>query len=498
MMRFSACLSLAGLLALAGAARGQAVTFAPTVPYAANSVAAPNTGTGGSPSNLAVADINGDGRPDVLLANAVYGNVGVVLNGGNGTLRPVVSYSTGVGSFPSSLAVADVNHDGKPDVLVADFVFNTTGVVGVLLGNGDGTLQPITRYAPVVSAAINITPYDIAVGDLNGDGHPDLIIGSYTGSTLEGAVGVLLGTGTGTFRPMAAYAGSNNIAVAVADVNGDKYLDVLTANITGSTVGVRLGNGDGTLRAETTYSAGAGSTPYDVAVADVNGDGRPDLLTANYGTDNVGVLLNTGSTFQAVTTYPVGKTPAGLAAADVNGDGQPDLLTANYFGNSVSVLLNTGSRGFQPAAAYSTNYGAVDQTTPLAVAVADINGDGRPDLLTANWNDNSVGVFFNTIPLATRAALPGTSASLAPNPAGAATTLSVAGLPTAVTRVQATVLDAVGREVSHHALAAARGTVCAELPTTGLAPGLYIVRLTACDGRGEVAGMLAAQRLTVR
>lgn len=178
---------------------------------------------------------------------------------------------------------------------------------------------------------------------------------------------------------------------------------------------------------------------------------------------------------------------------DINGDGKPDLVTANRLSDTYSILLGTGVGLFQPATIHSVSAGSY----PTSVALSDINSDGRLDIVLANYPTSNISVLLNTTPLAARATLPGTSATLHPNPASTATTLNVAGLPATVAQVQATLLDAIGCTVGQQ-LAAAQGTARTEVPTSGLAAGLYVLRLTAYDALGQPAGSLPEQRLSVR
>jgi hypothetical protein len=220
---------------------------------------------------------------------------------------------------PYQVVIADVNRDGKPDLVVASEGSGWWGPVSVLLGNGDGTFQPAVAYYSGGS-----WPTSVAVADINGDGKPDLIVAdSYSSS-----VGVLLGNGDGTFQSAVSYpCGPSPYSVVVADVNADGNPDVIVANGGWNFVNVLLGNGDGTFRAPVAYSSG-GDSPWYLAVADVNGDSRPDIVVVNGGSNSVGVLLGNGDgTFQAPVTYPTGGTgSAGLAVADVNGDGKPDAV----------------------------------------------------------------------------------------------------------------------------------------------------------------------------
>ncbi len=359
---------------------------------------------------IVVADVNGDGKPDLVVANDCTssstcffdGNIGVLLGNGNGTFQPAATYDSG-SDHAQSVAVADLNGDGKLDVVVTNECHECSGgVVGVLLGNGNGTFQP-----PVIYGSGGFDAYSIAVGDVNGDGKPDLLVANeasnefnYFESWSSGTAGVLLGNGDGTFQPVISYGlnGHNANFIALADVNGDSKLDLVVANqcatIPCSTVGgvdLLLGNGDGTFQPAATWDTSA-VIANSVAAGDVNGDGTIDLLVGNAG--SVGVLLGKGdTTYRAAPTLsPGGFFADSIAVADVNGDGKPDLIVANLCGgvfneddncgdggSLVGVLLGNGNGTFQPAVSYNTGgeYG-------LSVAVADVNGDGKPDLLVAN------------------------------------------------------------------------------------------------------------------
>jgi hypothetical protein len=332
--------------------------------------------------SVAVADVNGDGKPDMVVANCMNNTVGVLLGNGDGTFQPAVTYNSG-GEYTAAVAIADVNGDGKPDILVTNF---NSGTVGVLLGNGDGTFQAAVAYGSGGSAA------DVAVADVNHDGKPDLIVANGT----SGTVAVLLGNGDGTFQPPITYgAGGGPWSVAVADVNGDGIPDLLVADSWwGSTVAVLLGNGDGTFQPAVTYGSG-GVMPWSIAVADVNGDNKLDLVVANCGTNPyycfgfysdglVGVLLGNGDgTFQPAVSYDSGGYgAASVAIADLNGDGKPDLAVANLTFDTVGVLLGNGDGTFQPALTYGAGGFAPD-----SVVAADLNGDGKPDLVIGNWEN---------------------------------------------------------------------------------------------------------------
>src|SRR5437867_1595386 len=288
-----------------------------------------------------------------------------------------------VGANASSVVVGDFNGDGVPDFATANYGANP---VSVLLGNGDGTFQPARTFA---TAGFN--PEFAALGDVNGDGRQDLAV-AHSGST-PSTVSVLRGNGDGTFQAARVFAtGEGSLSVAVGDFNGDGRPDLVAANYYSNDVSVLLGNGDGTFQPAQSFPT-AGMNPVTVAVGDFNGDGRPDLAVTNGANTtsgavpgNLAVLLGNGDgTFQAARTIDVGITPAFVAVRDVNGDGRPDLAVANFRSNDVSVLLGNGDGTFQAPRNFDTGTG------PLSMAVGDVNSDGQADLAVDNFDFNIRG-----------------------------------------------------------------------------------------------------------
>jgi hypothetical protein len=323
------------------------------------------------------------------------------------TFAPAVPYGSG-GNGPNAVAMADVNGDGIPDLIVANWCTNsgcTASSVGVLLGNGDGTFKTAVAYP-----SGGLYADSVAVGDFNGDGKPDIVVGNcgYPKITTcdlasNGNVAVLLNTGNGTFASAVPYSLGTNIgaaSVAVADLgNGTLDLIVAAGSATGSTVDVLVGNGDGTFKSAVPYNSG-GFTALSVTVADVNGDNKPDLVVANWCTDNtcvassVGVLLGKGDgTFDAAVAYDSGGFLANsVAIGDVNGDGKPDVVVGNantsttVSAGNVGVLLGNGDGTFQTAVPYSrAGVGAT------SVVISDVNGDGKLDLAVANCGTTGMG-----------------------------------------------------------------------------------------------------------
>jgi hypothetical protein len=284
--------------------------------------------------------------------------------------------------LPWAVATADFN--GDSNLAVADF---GNQFVGTLLGKGNGSF----RKGPSFSVS-PYSPVALAVGDFDGDQIPDLAVVEYNGPA-DGKLGIFLENGDGAFHKSAEYdLGFEPKSAAVADFDGDGRLDVAVTNqgVNGKgSLMIFFGNGDGTFKPPATYNLGA--YPDSVAAGDLNGDGRPDLAVAEYG-EGVAVLLNKGGgKFGKPVVYPV--FPAAVAnvvIAELNHDNYPDLVVATF--EAVGVMLGTGGGKFKKAILYSTS-SISQESSPVAVVVADFNLDGKPDIATVLFQGNS-GVFY--------------------------------------------------------------------------------------------------------
>jgi hypothetical protein len=383
--------------------------LAPTVSFATQKTFS----VGSLPTTVATADFNGDGKPDLVIGTQGNESVAVLLDttaagAAAPSFGPVQTFA--VGNSPDALTVADFNGDGKPDLAAVNVVDQT---VSVLLNTTPAGASTVS-FAPQQIFLIGFDANAVVAADLNGDGKPDLIVANANNNN-PGTLSVLLnmtaiGSATSSFAPQQTFAAGNGpFKEAAGDFNGDGKPDLVYLN--GSTTPQAsvlpdtTAAGAGTVSFATVQSVPTGHQPDYALVGDVNGDGKPDLVVTNGSDKSVSVLLNTTPTgsatvsFAAQQTFAVGTLPASVAAADFDADGRPDLAVTNANDNTVSVLVNTTPTGGDTVSFAAQQTFAVG-TNPAAVSAADFNGDGLPDLVVADANDNAVSVLLNTSPVA--------------------------------------------------------------------------------------------------
>ena len=348
-----------------------------------------------------------------------------------------------VGLVPTAIAVGDFNGDGKPDMAVANFGGNTTdyeysNTISILDGNGDGTFQP--QY----TIAAGNSPYDVISGDFNGDGN-DLAVTDEGSNQVE----VLLSNGNGTFAKEKYPVGSKPTQIVSGDlITGDSNADLVVANYGSNTVSILLGNGNGTFQSQ--YTVAVGQDPHNIALADLTGNGNLDLIVSCPTPDKVKVLMGNGNgTFGAPQALPLGSSqvPESVVTGNFSGDGVPDIAVAlNYDNGGVQMILNNGNGTFAAgqridnSGGYPSSIEAVSMSnnsipdlvvtsinaesnvvqvfpnngngtfgdpvtshigqSPTFVISADLTGDGAPDLLVATVN-NAVDVVLNESQFAT-------------------------------------------------------------------------------------------------
>ena len=339
---------------------------------------------GSFPNSVAIGDVNGDGKRDIAVANLGSDNVSILLGNGGGSFRKARNF--GAGLHPTQLRFGKLNGDAKRDIAVA----NSSGTVSILLGHGDGT------FGAAKSFPAGATARSLAIGDFNGDGKRDIAVVNDAG------VSVLLGHGDGTFGAATSFpAGINPTWVVVGHFNRDANLDLAVSNA-GSvdcdgrigrdaqasscvggfgTVSIFLGHGDGSFAPARDFPVGDGTSPVAMVVGNFNGDSKPDLALADafIYANGVSILLGKGAgAFGSPRYSAVGFSPEAIAVGDINHDSRDDLAVTSTDSKNVSVLLGRGRGSFGRATAYPTGASFVGH--PTAVAIGKLNRGSKLDL----------------------------------------------------------------------------------------------------------------------
>jgi predicted nucleotidyltransferase len=336
------------------------------------------------PQYVIVADFNEDNRSDIATANHWNDSISVFVGLGNGTFNTANVYSTGSGSFPSSMAVGDFNNDNRTDIVVANQAANN---VGVFLGFD----HPMFSSYNIDFTRIFSFPVYVVTADFNNDSCWDIAVANPGSDT----IGILLGYGNGTFSKIILYSvdqGSNSTSIAVGDFNNDHRLDIAVTNLEGYSVSVFLGYGDGTFAEQMVYSTNSYS-PISIAIGDFNNDSRLDIVVANPYDNNIGISFGFGNgSFGEQMPYwmPNNSVPVCVAVDDFNNDRVFDIAIANRDGNSIGILLGYGDGTFSNVTTYSTG----NNSSPCSMAIGDINKDKWMDIVVANRYAKTVGIFF--------------------------------------------------------------------------------------------------------
>ncbi len=365
------------------------------------------TGVGGSnPLFMAIGDLDGDGKPEIVLSNNVVSSISVFLNTSSTGLFNSSSFAAPVnfsaGSVPYGVAIADLDGDGKLDIAVVNY---SGGTISIFKNTSTGIGN--ISFQAQVTFSIGTNPRQLAIGDLDGDGKPDIVVG-YSGAT---TVSVLKNTSTIGSITSSSFAtgvtftvGNSQYGVAIGDIDKDGWPDIVTCNYSTNNISILRNNGIyGSITSSsfaTAVNFNVGTGPRDVKIADIDGDGKPDIVVNN-GVDNTisifrntasSGVINSGSLATAVV-YTTGYLPYAIAIGDIDGDGKPDIATGNngISGNNISLFRNISTIGNISLIMINIS----PNVAMLSPYIGDLNGDGRTDLAALNTWANSVSVFGN-------------------------------------------------------------------------------------------------------
>jgi FG-GAP-like repeat/FG-GAP repeat/Dockerin type I domain len=342
----------------------------------------PSGSAGSVPNGMVLADVNADGKTDVVVANSRTNDASILLGNGRGSFAPPRAFVSDL--EPQAVATGDFNSDGIPDVVTVN-QGSVRPNAGLLLGIGDGS------FVAVEDVITDPTPTQVAIGDVDNDGLPDLLVAEPGPSPASnGAVLVIRADRrTGFAQPTVLQSAGNADAVLRADFNADNRLDVAALNQAANSVSVFLGVAAG-FAAPRNVAISGGSLAF--AAGDWDGDGRDDLAVTRQGSGSTGavetLLANADGSFRTGSVAPVGMNPVSADVGDFNHDGRRDLVVANSGSNDVAVLLGNGDGTFQ-AATFVGNDGG-----PRAVVVADFDLDGANDFAVARSLNPTVTVFY--------------------------------------------------------------------------------------------------------
>ena len=355
--------------------------------------------TGDGPETIAAGDFNRDGLADLVVANTETNNVSLLLNLGNGVFAPPQQLI--VGSRPSGLAVADFNRDGWDDLAVTNYY---SPLVSLFINTKNPAAPLSLSQSIALPETVTIGGYGsrgITVADFNQDNWPDLAVANEFSRKLA----LLTNNGSGA-TPQLSYSGAITLSGAdglvsgqFTDDNNDALYnsldraDLAVLNFDSGQVTVLRNDGAGIFNTLGIYTVGVGA--YGVTAADLNGDGRADLVTANFTANTVSVLMNLGGSFAAAVHYVAGAGPTSVVAVDLDNDGDRDLAVSNKSSRQVSILRNNGTGVFGTP----DNLGVADLAGGVAFSVtaADLNHDQIADLVVASNQRSTISVLRNTL-----------------------------------------------------------------------------------------------------
>ncbi len=372
--------------------------------------------TGSNPAGIvAFADIDGDGKPDMVIVNRATNTFSILKNTtAVGTVTAAsfakkVDFATD--STPSFVAIGDLDGDGKQDIVITNMytnkisVYRNTATLGTI--NAASFAAKVTFISDTVSM-----PTSVAIGDLDGDGKPELAVANSFSNTVSilkntSKVGSIDAT---SFAPSVDFTtGLGPTSVAISDMDGDGKLDLIVTNLNAKTISVLRNKTTLSIIDTTSFATKVdftvGTGPNALTIGDLNADGKPDIIVANQGNNTISILQNTASAGSISATsfaskvdlYTNGASPYYVSVGNIDSDSLPDIVVANLVTNNISIIKNVYTLGNISAASFAPGVSIATSNFPFSAAIADVDGDGQADLAVPEYGKNFVSIYKNAL-----------------------------------------------------------------------------------------------------
>ncbi|MFI5252106.1 MAG: FG-GAP-like repeat-containing protein [Bacteroidota bacterium] len=369
--------------------------------------------TSSGPSGLAEGDLDGDGKPDLVVANyysntiSIYRNTGTSGSFTSGSFA--LKFDLPTDPNPTGVAIADLDGDGKLDIIVVTSGSNEVSVYHNI--SSPGSLNS-GSFASFIDFSTGSLPNSVAIGDIDGDGKPDIVVTNGSSNTVsvlrnESAIGSI--TSASFDLPITFATGTSPVGLALGDIDGDGKVDIVTANGGGNSISIFRNIAtpgpitSGSLAGKVDFPTG--SSPYDVVIGDLDGDGKQDIVVSNNSSNTISIFRNTSTpgiiasgSLAGKVDFPSGASPRALAIGDMDGEGRPDIVVTNDLNYTISVFDNHTTMGSITTGSFGARLDFTTGPRPYnGLVIGDMDGDGKPDIAASDLNGNTISLFHNRV-----------------------------------------------------------------------------------------------------